>query len=93
MTGRVRVALEKRADAVLVPEQALFDAQGSKAVYVVTSDNMVALHNVVTEGSYQGKSVITQGLAGGETVIVDGIARVRAGQPVTAKKAPSVPGR
>src|ERR1035441_3475746 len=93
MTGRVRVALEKRADAVLVPEQALFDAQGSKAVYVVTSDNMVALHNVVTEGSYQGKSVITKGLAGGETVIVDGIATVRAGQPVTATKAPSVRGR
>ena len=91
MSGRVRVALEKRADAVLVPAQALFDAQGSKAVYVVTNEKKVALHNVVTEGSYQGKSVITKGLDGGETVIVDGSARLRPGQPVTAKKAQAVP--
>ena len=86
MTGRVRVALENREDAVLVPEQALLDAQGSKAVYVVTANGNVALCPVLTEGSYQGKSIITKGLAGGETVIVEGIASVRPGQPVTAKR-------
>jgi membrane fusion protein, multidrug efflux system len=86
MSGRVRLALEDRTDAVLVPEQALFDAEGSKAVYVVTSDSKVTLHTVVSEGNYQGKSVITKGLAGGETVIVEGTARVRPGQAVTAKK-------
>jgi multidrug efflux pump subunit AcrA (membrane-fusion protein) len=70
---------------VLVSERALFDAQGSKAVYVVTPDNKVALRNVVTEGSYQGKRIVTKGLIGGEAVIVDGITKVRPGQPVTAQ--------
>ena len=87
MSGRVRIAEGNRPDAVLVSERALFDAQGSKAVYIVTPDNKVALRSVVTEGSYQGKSIITKGLGGGETVIVEGITRVRPGQPVTAQTA------
>ena len=85
MSGKVRVNLENRPDAVLVSERALFDAQGSKAVYVVTPDNKVALRSVVTEGSYQGKRIVTKGLIGGEAVIVDGITKVRPGQPVTAQ--------
>ena len=87
MFGRVRVVAETRPDAVLVSELALFDVQGSKAVYIVTPENKVALRSVVTEGSYQGKSIITRGLDGRETVIVEGIMKVRPGQPVTAQTA------
>ena len=89
--GRVRLALENRPDAVLVSERALFDAQGSKAVYIVTPDRKAALRGVVTEGSFQGKSIVTKGLTGGEAVIVDGIAKVQPGQPVIAQTAQ--PGR
>ena len=89
MSARVRVALESRTDAVL-PEQALFDAQGSKAVYIVTPDSKVALRSVVTGGSYQGKSIITKGLDGGESVIIEGTAGVRPGQPVTTQTAQAV---
>jgi len=91
MSGRVRLALENRPDAVLVSERALFDAQGSKAVYIVTPDRKAALRGVVTEGSFQGKSIVTKGLTGGEAVIVDGIAKVQPGQPVIAQTAQ--PGR
>ena len=89
MTGRVRVVLENRPDAVLVPERAVFDFEGSKAVYIVTSDNKVALRGVVTDGSYQGKSVVAKGLAGGETVIADGTAKARPGQLVIVQAAPA----
>jgi membrane fusion protein (multidrug efflux system) len=93
MTGRVRVALEKRIGAVLVSETALFDAQGSKAVYVVTPGNQAALRNVVAEGSYQGKSIVTKGLDGGETVIVEGAQKVQPGQTVIPRPAPAGRGR
>jgi membrane fusion protein (multidrug efflux system) len=89
MFGRVRMAAETRPDAVLVSERALFDVQGSKAVYIVTPENKVALRGVVAEGSYQGKSIVTRGLGGGETVIVEGVMKVRPGQPVSAQKAPA----
>ena len=61
MSGRVRVALEEPAGAVLVPEQAVFDAQGSEAVYIVSADNKVVLRSVATGGSYQSKSIINKG--------------------------------
>ena len=83
MSGRVRIAGETRLDAVLVSERALFDDRGSKAVYIVTPADKVALRTVATEGSFQGKSIVTKGLSGGETVIVEGIAELRPGQPVT----------
>jgi membrane fusion protein (multidrug efflux system) len=85
MFGRVGMAAETPRDAVLVSERALFDVQGSKAVYIVTSGNKVALRSVVSDGSYQGKSIITRGLGGNETVIVEGILKVRPGQLVTAQ--------
>jgi membrane fusion protein, multidrug efflux system len=87
MSGRVHLAVDKRRNAVLVSERALFDAQGSKAVYIVTPENKVALRNVVTEGRYQGKSIVIKGLDGGETVIVDGSGKLRPGQLVSTQGA------
>jgi membrane fusion protein (multidrug efflux system) len=89
MTGRVRVALENRPDAVLIPERALFDSQGSKAVYIVTPDGKATLRAVITEGAFEGRSIVTKGLAGGEGVIVEGITKVRPGQPVDVRTAPA----
>jgi membrane fusion protein (multidrug efflux system) len=86
MSGHVRFAVEKRPNAVLVSERAVFDAKGSKAVYVVTLQNKVFLRVVVAEGNYQGRSIIAKGLDGGETVIVEGIQNVRPGQTVTAQR-------
>jgi membrane fusion protein (multidrug efflux system) len=87
MSGRVRVSFGTVPDAVLVSERAVFDVQGSKAVYVVTPESKVALRNIVSDAIYQGKSIVTKGLGGGETVIVDGIAKVRPGQRVTVQTA------
>jgi RND family efflux transporter MFP subunit len=87
MTGRVRFAVGNRPGAVLVPERALFDAQGSKAVYLLTPENKVAIRRVVAEGSYQGKSVVTAGLEGGEAVIVGGNSKLLPGQPARPQAA------
>ena len=91
MSGRIRMPIETRKDAVLVSETAVLDIHGSKSVDIVTPENKVALRNVETEGSYLGKSIITKGLDGGETVIVEGMTNVRPGQPVSLKAAQ--PGR
>jgi membrane fusion protein (multidrug efflux system) len=85
MFGRVRMAIEKRREAVLVSERALFDVQGSKAVYIVDAGR-VALRSVVSDGSYQGRSVVTRGLRGGETVVREGLQKVRPGEAVEARR-------
>ncbi len=85
MFGRVRLSAETRPNAVLVAERAVFDAQGSKAVYVVAADGTVALRSIVTDGSYEGSSIVTSGLSGGESVVVEGILKLRPGAPVTVQ--------
>jgi membrane fusion protein, multidrug efflux system len=87
MFGRVRLAAETRPNAVLVAERAVFDVQGSKAVYIVAQDKTVTLRSVVTEGSYEGRSIVTSGLKGGEAVVVEGILKLRPGAPVTMQSA------
>jgi hypothetical protein len=82
------VAAEIRPNAVLVAERAVFDVQGSKAVYIVTPDKTVALRSIVTEGSYEGKTIVTSGLSDGETVVVEGILKLHPGVPVTIQAAP-----
>jgi membrane fusion protein (multidrug efflux system) len=87
MFGRVRVAAETLPDAVLVSERALFDVQGSRAVYLVSPQNTVTLRSVATSGGYHGKSIVTSGLTGGETVIVEGLMKVRPGAVVAPQEA------
>ncbi len=89
MFGRVRVAVETRPNAVLVNERAMFDVQGSRAVWIVTPEQTVALRSVATEGSYEGKAIVTSGLSGGETVVVEGIMKLRPGLPVRVRNAAS----
>jgi membrane fusion protein (multidrug efflux system) len=70
--GRVRADTSTVKDALLVPQRAVAELQGSAQVRVVGPDNKVSLRNV-TLGSRSGNRwVITTGLAPGEQVIVDG---------------------
>ncbi len=87
MTGRVRMVVGDRPNAVLVSERAVFDVPGSKAVHIVTPESNVAVRNVAIEGSYEGKSVVITGLGGWETVIVEGSSKLRPGQPVAPQAA------
>ena len=85
MTGRVRLDLGIRPNAVLVSERALFETQGTRSVCVVTSESRVESRRVVTDGSWQGRVVVTSGLGGGETVIVSKCSQLQPGQVVTTQ--------
>ena len=92
MTGRARLTVENRSDAVLVPEHAVFDAAGSKAVCLVDPRNRAVLRTVATAGTYRGKTIVTTGLRGGETVVVEGGSKLHPDQPVAPRRAQSGPG-
>jgi hypothetical protein len=83
----VRILVGSRPKAVLVSERAVFDVPGSKAVNIVTGENKVAVRNITTDGSYQGKSIVIAGLGGGETVIVEPAAKLIPGQVVAPRPA------
>jgi membrane fusion protein (multidrug efflux system) len=93
--GRVRGVVEERPNAVLVPQRAVMDQQGTKVVYVVGSDNKVVMKPVTLDERIDDSTIVTAGLASGERVIVEGMQKVRPGMQVkpeeTAGRAPAAP--
>ena len=87
--GRVRGIVEERPAAVLVPQRAVMDQQGTKIVFVVGADDKVVLKPVTLDERIDDSSIVTKGLAAGERVIVEGMQKVRPGMQVKAELAPA----
>jgi membrane fusion protein (multidrug efflux system) len=85
--GRVRASLRTQQGALLVPQKAVIELQGSQQVAVVTSDDTVHIRPV-TVGDKTGSSwIVTDGLKPGERVVVEGLQKVREGVAVTVTTA------
>ena len=91
--GRVRASVKTQNGALLVPQRAVIELQGSYQVAVVGSDDKVSIRPV-TVGERVGKLwIVTDGLKPGERVIVEGLMKVRDGAPVKAVSAESAKAR
>lgn len=80
---RVELVLERRADALLVPEGAIFPVGDQQFVYVLTADGKVAQTQIKTGLRQAGEVEIVEGLKAGDTVVTAGHMRLRDGIPVT----------
>lgn len=79
---KVRVLMDVRTDAVVVPSKALEIEKGGAYVYVVRPDNVVE-RRFVEIGPEQGNSVIIErGLAAGENIVTEGFHKLRHGMKV-----------
>jgi RND family efflux transporter MFP subunit len=88
MFGRVRVVLEERPGALLVPQRAVQVMQGVKSVLVVGPDDKVALRTVTLGERYKDFFIVTGGLKAGERVVVEGLQKAIPGQKVTPMAQP-----
>ncbi|HEY7402686.1 MAG TPA: efflux RND transporter periplasmic adaptor subunit [Candidatus Angelobacter sp.] len=80
--GRIRASVQSRSGALLVPQRAIIELQGSHQVAVVGDDNKVSIR-AVTVAERVGKLwIVTEGLKPGERVVVEGLMKVRDGAPV-----------
>jgi RND family efflux transporter MFP subunit len=86
--ARVRVPIEERQDALLVPKKAVQEMQGVQTVLVVGPENKVALRTVTLGERYQDFFIITEGLKTGELVVVEGLQKAIPGQKVEPKEQP-----
>jgi membrane fusion protein, multidrug efflux system len=87
--AKVRVAMDVRKGAILVPQRAVAELQGSYQVAVVGSDNKVTIR-VVKVGPLDGSMwVIDEGLKPGDRIVVEGLQRVKTGMTVVPKEASS----
>jgi membrane fusion protein (multidrug efflux system) len=86
---RVRLLVDMKSDALLVPEQAVGEDQGGSYTLVVGKDDKVEARDVKALWTYKGMRVIEEGVKKGERVIIEGLQKVRPGMAVTPKLADS----
>lgn len=80
--GRIRASVKTHDHALLVPQRAVIELQGSYQIAVVGDDNKVSIRPV-TVGERVGKLwIVNEGVKPGERVIVEGLLKVRDGAPV-----------
>jgi membrane fusion protein (multidrug efflux system) len=83
--GKVRAVIRVQRKALLVPQAAVSDQQGSYLVAVVGTDGRVAMRPVQVGARTGTMWVIQDGLKPGERVVVEGQQNLRPGMPVQAK--------
>jgi len=83
--GRVRAVTATKPAALLVPQRAVSELQGSYQVAVVGGDNKIEMRTVKVGERSGSMWVIEDGLKDGETVVVEGIQRIKAGAVVNPK--------
>lgn len=86
--AKVRSALETKKGALLIPQRAVQELQGSYRVAVVTADNKVEFRPVKTGERVGSQWIIDEGLRPGDRVVVEGLQKVRDGLTVNPKLAP-----
>src|SRR5208283_2428974 len=79
---KVDINLGDYAGGIVVPSEAVVEAQEGARVQVVDDQNKVQVAIVKPLDTYQGLVVLESGLKDGEKVIVKGIQLVRPGQTV-----------
>jgi membrane fusion protein (multidrug efflux system) len=87
--GRIRM---RRPDvggrALVVPEAALVQVQGTYSLAVVGPDSKVKLHRVEVGPTAGAARIVTSGVDAGDKVVVDGVQKVSDGTTVVAEAMP-----
>jgi multidrug efflux system membrane fusion protein len=87
---KVGLTLTTRANAVVVPSQAIQTGQAGQFIFVVKPDNTVELRPVTPGDIWQELTVIEKGdIRPGETVVTDGQLRLVNGSKVSIKNPPA----
>ncbi|HTY20373.1 MAG TPA: efflux RND transporter periplasmic adaptor subunit [Geobacteraceae bacterium] len=89
---RVRVLIDTKKGALLVPQRAVTELQGTFEVAVVDTGNKVDIRTVKLGERYGSLWEIEEGLKPGERVLAEGVQKVKQGMLVNPKPfAPSSP--
>jgi RND family efflux transporter MFP subunit len=90
--GRIRAATEQVNGALLVPQRAVNELQGTYQVAVVGEGNKVSIRSVKVGDRVGENWIIQDGVKPGEMVIVEGLQKVRDGSVVKPKEQAAAPG-
>jgi RND family efflux transporter MFP subunit len=84
--GRLRAAPEVRNGALLVPQKAVTELQGTYQLAVVSADNKVSIRAIKVADRVGPDWIVESGVKQGEMVIVEGLQKVQNGSIVKIKQ-------
>jgi RND family efflux transporter MFP subunit len=81
--GRIKAETEVRHDALLIPQRAVNELQGSYQVAVVNSNNTVQIRSVALGPQLGSDLIITSGINPNERVVTEGVSKLKDGMRVS----------
>ncbi len=84
--AKVRMIIRTSRGALLVPQRAVTELQGSYQVAVVGDDDRIDVRTVKVGERINTMWIITDGLKPGERVVAEGVQKVRPGMPVQPRQ-------
>ncbi len=85
--GRIKAETEIRHNALLIPQRAVSELQGSYQVAQVSPDNKVHIQTVTLGPQLGSDWLITSGLNPDERVVTEGVSKLKDGMPVSPEPA------
>lgn len=82
--ARIRLKFDTRHNAILVPQRAVSELQGSYQVAVVDAQDKIHIQPVQVGERTGSQWIIENGLKPGDRIVVEGLQKVREGVTVTA---------
>ena len=83
--ARVRIAIENRRDALLVPQRAISELQGNFRVFVVADDGTVKIRTLELGPQVGRMMLVKSGLKAGERVAIEGLLNLQDGATIQPK--------
>ncbi len=83
--ARARVVTDTLKDAVVVPQRAVSEVQGSYQLGIIGAEGKAEIRPVKVGARTGSDWVITSGLKPGEKVVVEGLQKIKSGAAVAAK--------
>jgi membrane fusion protein (multidrug efflux system) len=83
--ARVRMAVENRRDALLIPQRAVAELQGNFRVFAVDEDGAVQMKEVKLGPQVGRMMIVESGLAAGDRVAIEGLLGLKDGATVQPK--------
>jgi len=80
--GRISAETDILQNAVLVPQRAIQDLQGTNQVFIVGADNVAHIHTVQLGAQIGSNVVVTSGVNAGQTIVTEGLDKIRDGAKV-----------
>ncbi len=77
--AKVRLAVNKIKDAMLIPQRCVQELQGKYFVYSVSDSNMVDIKSVELGKKLEDMVIVNKGLTGDEKLIVAGLQKIKSG--------------